>query len=211
MAHTTGRLSWRVLEKKLINEAEEIASLNMGARNQYFSINFLGEFIKSISWIFIAVAGATQLYINRMWERSANYIARTFSCFCYRVKLKWSSRIDMSGDTPPLICIWLNSSYLQVSAPCSAFNSSTGNKAKLSLKAVWRLFSNLRPTQLIAILLRHFWFHAISRTRKAGACTVISRSLPRWVDIVAWPVQRRFAYPAKFQKLAIQRSRRIKK
>ena len=29
-------------QKKIFNEAEEIASLNMGARNQYFSINFLG-------------------------------------------------------------------------------------------------------------------------------------------------------------------------
>ena len=49
MARTTGRLSWRVIEKKLIIEAEEIASFNMGARNQYSSINFLGGFIESIS------------------------------------------------------------------------------------------------------------------------------------------------------------------
>ena len=62
MARTTGRLSWRVIEKKLINEAEEIAGFNMGARNQYSSINFLGGFIESISYIFIAIAGATQLY-----------------------------------------------------------------------------------------------------------------------------------------------------
>ena len=41
---------------------------------------------------------------------------------------------------------------------------------------------------------------AIVRTRK-GACIVISRSFPRWVDIDAWPVQQRFAYRAKFQKL----------
>ena len=47
-------------------------------------------------------------------------------------------------------------------------------------------------------LFRH---GAIARTRKAGACTVISRSFTRWVDIVAWPVQRRFAYRAKFQRL----------
>ena len=33
----------------IFNEAEEIASLDMGARNQYSSINFLGEFIESIS------------------------------------------------------------------------------------------------------------------------------------------------------------------
>ena len=36
-------------QKRVFNEAEEIASLNMGARNQYFSINFLGGFIESIS------------------------------------------------------------------------------------------------------------------------------------------------------------------
>ena len=49
-------------QKRVFNEAEKIASLNMGARNQYSSINFLGGFIESISKIFIAVAGATQLY-----------------------------------------------------------------------------------------------------------------------------------------------------
>ena len=38
----------------MFNDAEEIASLDMGARNQYSSINFLGEFIESISYFFIA-------------------------------------------------------------------------------------------------------------------------------------------------------------
>ena len=41
-------------QKKIFNEAEEIASLNMGATNQYFSIDFLGGFIERISSIFIA-------------------------------------------------------------------------------------------------------------------------------------------------------------
>ena len=41
---TMGRLLWRVSEKKF-NKAEEIAGLNIGARNQYSSINFLGGFI----------------------------------------------------------------------------------------------------------------------------------------------------------------------
>ena len=36
-------------KKKIFDEAEEIASLNMGARNQYSSVNFLGGFIESIS------------------------------------------------------------------------------------------------------------------------------------------------------------------
>ena len=48
LARATGRLSWRVSEK-IFNEAEEIASLDMGARNQYSSINFLGWFIEGIS------------------------------------------------------------------------------------------------------------------------------------------------------------------
>ena len=43
-------------QKKMFNEAEEIACLyNMGARNQYSSINFLGVFIESISLTFIAI------------------------------------------------------------------------------------------------------------------------------------------------------------
>ena len=36
-------------KKKKLNEAEEIASHNMGARNRYSSVNFLGGFIESIS------------------------------------------------------------------------------------------------------------------------------------------------------------------
>ena len=45
-----------------------------------------------------------------------------------------------------------------------------------------------------------FWFGAIARK---CACTVISRSFARSVDIVALPVQRRFAFAhrGKFQKL----------
>ena len=39
------KLSWRVSEKKKFHEAEEIASLDIGAKNQYSSINFLGQFI----------------------------------------------------------------------------------------------------------------------------------------------------------------------
>ena len=52
---------FRKKNSTIFNEVGETASLNMGARNQYSSINFLGEFIESISYIFIAVAGATSL------------------------------------------------------------------------------------------------------------------------------------------------------
>ena len=36
-------------QKKIFNEAEEIVSLNIRARNQYSSVNFLDGFIESIS------------------------------------------------------------------------------------------------------------------------------------------------------------------
>ena len=41
-------------KNKYSNKAEEIARLNMGARNQHSSIDFLGEFIESISQVFVA-------------------------------------------------------------------------------------------------------------------------------------------------------------
>ena len=37
-----------VRKKKKINEAKEMANLDMVAKNQYASINFLGEFIESM-------------------------------------------------------------------------------------------------------------------------------------------------------------------
>ena len=40
--------------KKKFNDAEEIVSLNMGARNRYYSIHFLGGFMEGLSQIFIA-------------------------------------------------------------------------------------------------------------------------------------------------------------
>ena len=54
-----------VFRKKKFNEAEEIASLDMGARNQYSSINFLGECLSkenlklmyAISALLVLVAG----------------------------------------------------------------------------------------------------------------------------------------------------------
>ena len=51
-----------------------------------------------------------------------------------------------------------------------------------------------------------FWFGAIARK---GACTVISQSLARSVDIVAWPMQRRFAFCTSWKvSEVIQRLRR---
>ena len=54
MAAATERFVVEGFRKKKFNEAEEIASLNMGATNQYSSINFVGEFIESISLVFVA-------------------------------------------------------------------------------------------------------------------------------------------------------------
>ena len=44
-----------------------------------------------------------------------------------------------------------------------------------------------------------------------GACTVISRSFPRVVNIVAWPVQRWFAYRGQLKKLCNDRGEIISK
>jgi len=41
--------------------------------------------------------------------------------------------------------------------------------------------------------------------------TVISRLFPRSVDIVAWPMQRRFVYRGKFQELCKDRGEIISK
>ena len=41
-------------QKKVFNQDEKMASFNMGARNQYSSINVLGGFIEGISYFFIA-------------------------------------------------------------------------------------------------------------------------------------------------------------
>ena len=44
-----GKVVVESFRKKIFNKAEEITSLNMGARKQYSSVNFLGGFIESIS------------------------------------------------------------------------------------------------------------------------------------------------------------------
>ena len=49
-----GKIVMESVRKKIFNEAEEIASLDMGAKNQYSSINVLGEFIETISQVFVA-------------------------------------------------------------------------------------------------------------------------------------------------------------
>ena len=62
---------------------------------------------------------------------------------------------------------------------------------------IFHLWSVTQGFHTIAI--RDFWFGPIARK---GACTVIRPYFARSVDIVAWPVQQRFAFHrGKFQKL----------
>ena len=119
-------------QKKKLNEAEEIASLNRGARYQYSSINFLGRLIKGISivnfcgrflhccfwlrgklveyprlliisprllnsfWNFPRCAKyksplhEPRNYVDRTCKRSANYSARTFSCYGAKPKCNFA-------------------------------------------------------------------------------------------------------------------------
>ena len=49
-------------QRKIFNEAEEMASLNMGARNQHSSIDFLGGFIEGISYIKFFIANEPYFY-----------------------------------------------------------------------------------------------------------------------------------------------------
>ena len=61
--------------KKQFNEAEEIANLDMRAKNQYSSINFLGGFIEGISivnflWaisalLFLVAGKASRVLVDR--------------------------------------------------------------------------------------------------------------------------------------------------
>ena len=50
-------------QKKDIHKAEEIASLDLGARNQYSSINFLGGFIEGVSMVNVFGAISTLLFL----------------------------------------------------------------------------------------------------------------------------------------------------
>ena len=103
----------RKVSEKIFNEAGEIASPDMGAKNQYSSIKFLGRFIEGISivnfwgYFYTVVFGYGESqsstsrslnnfrnfprcakcksplhgphnYVDRTWELSANYTARTF-------------------------------------------------------------------------------------------------------------------------------------
>ena len=92
------------LRKKYSTKPRKSQALTWGLGTNTFPSIFSGDLSK-VYRKFLSPLQGPRNYIDRTWERSANYSARTFSCSCYRVKPKWSSTIDMSGDTPPLICI----------------------------------------------------------------------------------------------------------
>ena len=46
-----GKIVVEGFRKNISNEAEEITSLDMGAKNQYSSIHFLAEFIDSLVYL----------------------------------------------------------------------------------------------------------------------------------------------------------------
>ena len=119
---SNGKIVVECLRKKYSTKPRKSQSLDMGARNQYSSINFLGGFIEGISivnfcvrflhccfwlreklveyprllvisprslnnfWNFPQCAKCKSPLHDRTCKRSANYSARTFSC--YRAKPK---------------------------------------------------------------------------------------------------------------------------
>ena len=93
--------------KKYSTKPRESLALTWGIGSNTLPSIFSADLSK-VFRKFLSPLQGPRKYIDRTWERSANYTARTFSCSCYRAKPKWSSAIDMSGDTPQLICIWLN-------------------------------------------------------------------------------------------------------
>ena len=53
----------REVSENKYNEAKKFASLDMGAKNHYSSINFLGEFIEGISIVNFLWAISTLLFL----------------------------------------------------------------------------------------------------------------------------------------------------
>ena len=91
-------------KKRHSTKPRKLQTLAWGLGTNTLPSIFSGDLSK-VYLRFLSSLQGSRNYIARTWERSANYSARTFSCSCYSAKPKWSSTIDMSGDTPPLICI----------------------------------------------------------------------------------------------------------
>ena len=143
-------------------------------------------------------------YVDRMWERSANYNARklygslesltkksgTCSPWNFNKKILYlhvshtARSLPSKSSTPTTFLNVLT--YLGISQPYFiSFSSPPPQKTHTicnNRPHIWDPW--YRGRTKVA-----FWFGVKARN---GACTVISRSFPRSVDIVAWPVQRLF-------------------
>ena len=107
----TGRLSWRVSEKKYLTKSRKSQALTCGLGINTLHQFSLGIYQKYIVNFYRRCRGHATISTGRGNNRLVT-LHSPFSYSCYRAKPKWSSTIDMSGDTPPLICTRLNSSYL---------------------------------------------------------------------------------------------------
>ena len=82
------------------------------------------------------------------------------------------------------------------------------NKKNISSSACWKSPANLKLALLLtSAIIRtvncgKLKFRKLSLARKQkGSCTsAASRHFPRSIDVVAWPVQRKFSRCRKFQK-----------
>ena len=91
-------------QKKYSTKPRKSQALTRGLGTNTLPSIFSGDLSK-VYRKFLSLLQGPRNYIDRTCERSANYSARTFSCSCYRAKPKWSSTIDISDDTQPLIRI----------------------------------------------------------------------------------------------------------
>ena len=108
-------------------------------------------------------------YIDRTWERSANYSARTFSCSCYRAKPKWSSTIEMSGDTPQLIYLHMTKFFLSVSL-CSVlrFQFIYGKQSQALFKGRLEVILEFKLNSVDSHTAKAFLVSRESKNKKSG-------------------------------------------
>ena len=93
--------------------------------------------------------------------------------------------------------------FLSISL-CSVlrFQFIYGKLSQAFFKGRLEVILEFTPNSIDSHIAKEFLVSRDIKNKKSRCVhRIISRSLPRWVDIVAWPVQRQFAYPAKFQKL----------
>ena len=138
-------------------------------------------------------------YVDQTCERSANlHSACTFSCYRAKPKCNFTvrplyDRSTMLGRLLQTVWVWF---FWRRNESEILFGNSVKCLRQWSEWNFWRAINS----QCVSIqqMIRDFWFGAMARK---GACTVIGWSFARLADIIAWPVQRRFAHRGKFQNL----------